>query len=85
MYRLIPTRVLRRTIAANIDKTLSCDVSKINTHINDLNQKDKEYLLSDNIGTLEMFNNQYYLDYKEFKQKAAYERFLRGKDFVEKN
>ena len=28
---------------------------------------------------------QYYLDYKEFKQKAAAERFLRGKDFVEKN
>ena len=85
MYKLIPTRVLRRTITANIDKTLSYDVSKINTSINDLNQKDNEYLLSDNVGTLEMFNNQYYLDYKEFKQKAASERFLRGKDFIEKN
>jgi len=85
MYRLIPTRVLRRTIATNIDKTLSYDVSKINTNINDLNQKNNEYLLSDNVDTLEMFNNQYYLDYKEFKQKAATERFLRGNDFVEKN
>ena len=85
MYRLIPLRVLRRTIAANIDQTISKDVSKINTRINNLDQKDDDYLLSDNVGTLEMFNNQYYLDYKEFKQKAATERFLRGKNFIKEN
>ncbi len=36
--------------------------------------KNNGHLESDKIGTLEMFNNQYYLDYKEFKRRAAAER-----------
>ena len=84
MYRFIPLRVLRRTIAANSDLIVDSDIPKIDTIITDLNEKNG-HPESDKIGTVEIFNPQYYLDYKEFKRNAAAERSLRGKDFVEKN
>lgn len=82
MYRIFPARILQKTIATKIDKTISSNIPKI---INNLKQKESNSLLSDKISTLEMFNNQYYHDYIEFKRKAAAERVARGKYFVEKN
>jgi len=82
MHRLFPLRVLQKTIATKIDITIPSNIPKI---INNSKQKRNDSLLSDKVGILEMFNNQYHQEYKEYKRKAAEERSARGKDFIKKD
>ena len=94
MYRLIPLRTLRRTSGVKFDEIIPSDIPKVDVIdkvIHGPNNKIRSLVKNDSYekninynsrNVLEMYNDQHYQEYKEFKRRAAAERFNRGKNFI---
>lgn len=89
MHKLLPLRALRQLppkygiIPSDVLKNDS--INKITHNLNSIKSENHDSLPTSSYSIIDMYTQQYFEDYKQFKRAAAAERYARAKDYFNQN